>query len=136
VILSICNENTKILVKTLHFFQKEILNGIVTKRNQQMINNMTYKQLIEQDNFREVKFNSRRTVSLTDQQAEEITGFIIPRAIRWIAREMYNEHQWDIEFLLNIGATVEYDKHLSQSQINKFFHIVDQVPQVIESGLL
>jgi hypothetical protein len=101
-----------------------------------MINNMTYKQLIEQDNFREVKFNSRRTISLTDQQADEITAFIIPRAIRWIAREMYNGHQWDIEFLLDIGATVEYDKHLSQSQINKFFHIVDQVPQVIESGLL
>lgn len=98
---------------------------------------MDYWEFIEsQDNFKDQYFHSKRDIYLSDEETRLILNEMIPRTLKFISRNMYRDHELDIEFINSIRATVEYDQHLSQKQLNKFFILFDKTPEYIESGLL
>lgn len=98
---------------------------------------MDYYEFIKsQDNFKPQYFHSKRDIYLSDQEARHMLNEMIPRTLKFISRNMYRDHELDIEFINNITATIEYDQHLSQKQLDKFFILFDKTPDTIESGLL
>jgi hypothetical protein len=98
---------------------------------------MDYWEFIKsQDNFKPQYLHSKRDIYLSDEETRLMLNEMIPRTLKFISRNMYRDHELDIEFINGIKATVEYDQHLSQKQLDKFFILFDKTPEYIESGLL
>tara|TARA_R110001606_G_scaffold138743_1_gene277034 strand:- start:44 stop:343 length:300 start_codon:yes stop_codon:yes gene_type:complete len=95
-----------------------------------------YQKIKDMDNFKEVHNNSKRDVYLTDQETHLMLNEMIPRTLKFISRNMYRDHELDIEFINNFRYWVDYDHHVSQKQLDKFFILFDKTPEYIESGLL
>jgi len=78
---------------------------------------------------------SVREISLDEQEANQLLG-LIKETIDWVWRSMKHGYYDDIEFLQSLASWIDYDRHVSQKQMYKFWAMYDKMPENIESGLL
>ena len=90
------------------------------------------------DNFEKLQqqmIGSVREISLNEQEANELIGFI-KETIDYIWNAMEHGYYDDIEFLQSLASWIDYDRHVSNKQMIKFWALYDKIPEQLESGLL
>jgi len=88
------------------------------------------------DPIQQQQIESVRDIYLTHDESNELLRQI-DRTKKYIGKRMAYGYYQDIEFLDGLKQWVEYDRHVSQKQMTKFWHLYDtNIPEKIESGLL
>lgn len=78
---------------------------------------------------------SIREISLTDEEANQLV-VLINETRDYLCKSMRHGYYVEVDFLDGLKKFVEYDKHVSNKQMIKFWSLYDEIPSTIQSGLL